>query len=114
MARKPKSKIKLLPFSHKLVLNQWIVSLSGFDPLKDHMDGKRTLRPVHPLAKAEKGAPEGTTAENLHHFDKALAVHLQAGAQITRADLLRYEHNIVGHTLAINEKRDRPIVWKCY
>lgn len=114
MARKPKSKIKPLPFGHKLVLNQWIVSLFGFDPLKDHKDGKRTLRPVQPLAKTVKDAPEGMTAENLHHFYKALDVHLQAGAEITPADLLRYEHNIVSHTLAINEKRDRPIVWKYY
>jgi Type III restriction enzyme, res subunit len=96
------------------VLNQWIVSLFGFDPLKDHKDGKRTLRPVQPLAKTVKDAQEGMTSENLHHFYKALDVHLQAGAQITRADLLRYEHNIVSHTLAINEKRDRPIVWKYY
>lgn len=41
MARKPKP--KQIPFGHKLVLNQWIVSLFGFDPLKDHKDGKRTL-----------------------------------------------------------------------
>lgn len=114
MARKPKAKVKPLPFGHKLVLNQWIVSLFGFDPLKDHKDGKRTLRPVQPLAKTVKDAPEGMTSENLHQFYKALDVHLQAGAQITRADLLRYEHNIVSHTLAINEKRDRPIVWKYY
>jgi hypothetical protein len=114
MARKPKSKIKPLPFGHKLVLNQWIVSLFGFDPLKDHRDGKRTLRPMQPLAKTVKDAPEGMTSENLHHFYKALDLHLQEGAEITRADLLRYEHNIVSHTLAINEKRDRPIVWKYY
>lgn len=114
MARKPKSKVKPLPFGHKLVLNQWIVSLFGFDPLKDHKDGKRTLRPVQPLAKTVKDAQEGMTPENLHHFYKALDVHLQEIAQITRADLLRYEHNIVSHTLAINERRDRPIVWKYY
>lgn len=112
MARKPKP--KLLPFSHKLVLNQWIVSLFGLDPLKDHKEGKRTLRPVQPLAKTVKDAQEGMTSENLHHFYKALDVHLQEGAQITRADLLRYEQNIVSHTLAINEKRDRPIVWKYF
>ena len=112
MARKPK--LKLLPFGHKLVLNQWIVSLFGFDPLKDHKDGKRTLRPVQPLARTVKDAQEGMTSENLHHSYKALDVHLQQGALITRADLLRYEHNIVSHTLAINDKRDRPIVWKYY
>ena len=112
MARAPKK--KGLPFGHKLVLNQWIVSLFGFDPLKDHMDGKRTLRPMQALAKTVKDAPEGMTSENLHHFYKASDLYLQEGAQITRADLLRYEHNIVSHTLAINEKRDRPIVWKYY
>ena len=114
MARKPRSKFKPLPFGHKLVLNQWIVSLFGFDPLKEHKDGKRTLRPMQPVAKTVKDAPEGMTTENLHHFYKAFDLHLQEGAQITRADLLRYEHNIVSHTLAINEKRDRPIVWKYY
>lgn len=112
--RKKGAKPKELPFGHKLVLNQWIVSLFGFDPLKDHKDGKRTLRPVQPLAKTVKDAQEGMTPENLHHFYKALDINLQATAQITRADLLRYEHNIVSHTLAINEKRDRPIVWKYY
>lgn len=112
--RKKGAKPKQLPFGHKLVLNQWIVSLFGFDPLKDHKDGKRTLRPIQPLAKTVKDAQEGMTPENLHHFYKALDLHLQAGAQITQADLLRYEHNIVSHTLAINEKRDRPIVWKYY
>ncbi len=44
--RKRAPKTKPLPFGHKLVLNQWIVSLFGFDPLKDHKDGKRTLRPL--------------------------------------------------------------------
>ena len=112
--RKKSAKPKQLPFGHKLVLNQWIVSLFGFDPLKDHKDGKRTLRPIQPLAKTVKDAQEGMTPENLHHFYKALDLHLQDSAQITQADLLRYEHNIVSHTLAINEKRDRPIVWKYY
>ncbi|WP_417247418.1 DEAD/DEAH box helicase [Celeribacter sp.] len=112
MARAPKK--KYLPFGHKLVLNQWIVSLFGFDSLKDHKDGNRTLRPMQQLAKIVKDVQGGMTPENLHHFYKALDINLQASATITQADLLRYEHNIVSHTLAINEKRDRPIVWKYY
>ncbi|MBC06431.1 DEAD/DEAH box helicase family protein [Thalassospira sp.] len=112
MAKAPKK--KQLPFGHKLVLNQWIVSLFGFDPLKDHKDGNRTLRPMQQLAKSVKDVHGGMTPENLHHFYKALDINLQATATITPADLLRYEHNIVSHTLAINEKRDRPIVWKYY
>ncbi|WP_293688625.1 DEAD/DEAH box helicase family protein [Thiolapillus sp.] len=114
MARRKTSRKKQLPFGHKLVLNQWIVSLFGFDPLKDHKDGKRTLRPVLPLAKIVKDAPEGMSAENLHYFYKTLDINLQADSSITRNDLLRYEHNIVSHTLAINEDRERPIVWKYY
>ncbi len=108
------TKKKQLPFGHKLMLNQWIVSLFGFDPLKDHKDGNRTLRPMQQLAKSVKDVHGGMTTENLHHFYKALDINLQVTATITRADLLRYEHNIVSHTLAINEKRDRPIVWKYY
>ena len=114
MARRKTSRKKQLPFGHKLVLNQWIVSLFGFDPLKDHKDGKRTLRPVLPLAKIVKDAPEGMHAENLHNFYKMLANNLQADSSITQNDLLRYEHNIVSHTLAINKDRERPIVWKYY
>ena len=114
MARRNTSRNKQLPFGHKLVLNQWIISLFGFDPLKDHKDGKRTLRPVLPLAKIVKDAPEGMSAENLHHFYKTLAINLQADSSITQNELLRYEHNIVSHSLAINEDRERPIVWKYY
>lgn len=114
MAKAKAKKAKPLPFGHKLVLNQWIVSLFGFDPLKDHKDGKRTLRPMSPIASSVKDAPEGMNAENLHHFYRELDIHLQQGSQITREDLLRYEHNIVSHTLAINEKRQRPIIWKYY
>ena len=109
-AKKPKE----LTFGHKLVLNQWIVSLFGFDPMQDHKDGKSTLRPMQPLTKSVKDAPVGMTPENLHHFYKALDLHLQPSAQITQADLLRYEHNIAGHTLAINDRRDRPIIWKYF
>jgi hypothetical protein len=48
--RKKGAKPKQLPFGHKLVLNQWIVSLFGFDPLKDHKDGsKRSVNP--PLSR---------------------------------------------------------------
>ena len=105
---------KQLPFGHKLVLNQWIVSLFGFDPLIEHKNKKRTLRPVLPLAETIKDTLEGMDAENLHRYYRTLNINLQSSAIITREDLLRYEHNIVSHTLTINEKRDRPIVWKYY
>lgn len=105
---------KKLPLSHKLVLNQWIVSLFGFNPLKDHKDHQRTLRPIKPLAKTLKGTKEGLTPDNLHYFYHALNIDLQETAEVTQNDLLRYEQNIVSHTLSINEKRDQQVIWKYY
>ena len=113
MVVKPR-KLKQLPFGHKLVLNQWIVSLFGLDPLIDHKNKKRILRPILSLARTLKDTQEGMDAENLHRYYRALNVNLQNDSVITKEDLLRYEHNIVSHTLAINERRDRPIVWKYF
>ena len=112
MARAPKP--KQLPFGHKLVLNQWIVSLFGYDPLLQHKRGHKSLKPFKPFADMLSTKADGLDADNLHRFYKHLDLELQEGAAITKADLLRYEQNIVSHTLAINEKRQRPIVWKYY
>jgi superfamily II DNA or RNA helicase len=110
---KPK-KPKQLPFGHKLVLNQWIVSLFGYDPLLQHRRGHRNLKPFKPFADMLATKADGLDTDNLHRFYRHLDLELQDGAAITPADLLRYEQNIVSHTLAINEKRSRPIVWKYY
>ncbi|WP_306253497.1 DEAD/DEAH box helicase [Parvularcula sp. IMCC14364] len=110
---KPK-KPKQLPFGHKLVLNQWIISLFGFDPLYRVKAGENTLKPIKPFADMLATKADGLDADNLHRFYKHLDLELQEDAAITKADLLRYEQNIVSNTLAINEKRQRPIVWKYY
>ncbi len=47
-------------------------------------------------------------------FTTPLLVRWKKNAESTKNDLLRYEQNIVSHTLAINENRSRPIVWKYY
>ena len=112
MARAPKK--KQLPFGHKLVLNQWIISLFGYDPLLQHKNGERSLKPFKPFADMLSTKADGLDTDNLHRFYKHLSPELQEDAAIKLADLLRYEQNIVSHTLAINEKRDRPIVWKYY
>ena len=109
-AKKPKQ----LLFGHKLVLNQWIVSLFGFDPLLQHKRGHRSLKPFKPFADMLSTKADGLDADNLHRFYKHLDLELQEGAAITQADLLRYEQNIVSHTLAINDKRSQPIIWKYY
>lgn len=110
---KPK-KSKQLPFGHKLVLNQWIVSLFGYDPLFEAKAGNGSLKPLKAFADMLSTKPDGLDADNLHRFYRYLDVELQENTAITKADLLRYEQNIVSHTLAINEKRERPIAWKYY
>jgi superfamily II DNA or RNA helicase len=117
MAKKKKNKDdpKPLPFAYKQVLNQWLISQFGFDPLQRVRQGKGKLRPLAALSDTLRMVPEGLNTDNLHHFYKTLDIYWQGDkATITRADLLRYEHNIVSHTLAINERRTRPIVWKYY
>lgn len=114
MKRKKKTGNKQLPFGQKLVLFQWIASLFGFDPLSDQNDRYRSHSAIQPLVSTLKESNEGMTVDNLHHFYRSISLHLQSNSQISQSDLLRYEQNIVSHTFAINEKRDRPIVWKYF
>lgn len=104
-----------LSFEHKLVLNQWIVSLFGFDPLKGHKRGNPPSRPVQPLADIIKGEG-GKNEENLHRYYLRLKTDLHSDSNITQEDLFRYENNISKHTSTINDKnrRPQPIVWKYY
>lgn len=122
MARKPPVK-KQLTFRNKLVLNQWLISLFGIDPLAEHSLQGKTIRPFHKLADPIRNPSlEGLDTDNLHHFFHHLSnsplfsrsdVQLD-GLKISRDQLMSYEQNIVRHTQAINEKRQRPIVWKYY
>ena len=107
-------------FPNKLLLNQWLISLFGIDPL-----GKDQERPFHLLAGPIKDPKlEGLDADNLHHFYHYLSDSLLfsdkwpgallAGFKLDRAMLLCYEENIVRHTREINQRRSRPVVWKYY
>ena len=56
-------------FRNKLILNQWLISLFGIDPLVEHRDGTRIIRPFHVLAEPIRNPRlEGLDADNLHHF----------------------------------------------
>ena len=115
MARKPSTpKQTPLELANKQVLNQWIIRQFGFDPLAGAKLGNKSLKPLAPIADTLRNVPEGLDSENLHGFYKTLDIHLQENATISHADLLRYEQNIVTHTLAINARRSRPIVWKYF
>ncbi|MCH8536283.1 MAG: DEAD/DEAH box helicase family protein [Alkalimonas sp.] len=103
-----------LAFSDKLVLNQWILSLLGVDPLAEYKKGNRVVRPFHVLAKTLRDCPEGVSEDNLHHFYQQMKIHWQPQASISPGALLQYEQNIVDHTEWLNQGRERPIVWKYY
>ena len=114
MRSKRLKKVKQLPFNYKLILNQWIVSQFGFDPLKDHKDGNQSFRPALQLLGIVKNAQTGMNSENLHWYYVELSDKLHVDALLTQEDLRRYEYNIASHTSQINERRDLPIVWKYY
>ena len=103
-----------LPFSQKLVLNQWLISLFGIDPLASHQHNGRSVRPMHALTKTLGDCREGLDADNLHFFYKQLQVGWLPEAKLHPDVLRQYEQNIVAHTQWLNEGRERPIEWKYY
>ena len=108
-------------FHDKLVLNQWLISLFGIDPLSEEFSHGK-IRPFHKLADPIRDKHcEGTGTDNLHLFyyhlgncpllrDADLDGSLP-GFRINGDLLLKYEQNIVMHTATINAKRAAGI--KC-
>lgn len=112
-------------FRNKLLLNQWLISLFGVDPLTEHTINGRAVRPFHKLAESIRDPRlEGLDKDNLHffyhHLGSSPLLNYASptvdfpGVRISRDMLLTYEQNIVRHTRAINTKRQRPVVWKYY
>lgn len=97
-------------FRHKLVLNAWLIREFGVNPL---LQLPRTpILPIRALGESIRHVAEGIGADGLHHFFHAFQLSPQA--VVTRAELLRYEENIVRHTEAINAQRARKISWKYF
>ena len=105
-------------FSNKLLLNQWLTSLFGIDPLAPNIMRSPQTRPFHLLADPIKDSRlEGLDHDNLHHFYHALVnadLFRNDVCVLSREQILLYEENIVRHTQAINAKRRRPVAWKYY
>lgn len=100
------SKKPQVPFVHKLVLNQWLLSLldvKRFDDLAEHLRNE---------------ALEGLDENNVHHFHHALTAQLFSQKQLPSELLLEYDQNIVRHTHRLNERRitrgEDPIAWKYF
>jgi len=89
MAKRNPRGSKQHSFRNKLVLNQWLISLFGIDPLARHTVNGKNVRSLHKYADPTANIP---------------------GFRINRGMLLTYEQNIVRHTQSINEKRHREVV----
>lgn len=105
-------------FRNKLLLNQWLISLFGIDPLHPHTIDDKVVLPYQVLAQHLKDIrTEGLGPDGLHIYYHNLVNHVLAlfpNAALTKEVILRYEENIVRHTEAINAQRARPITWKYY
>ncbi|HNX00786.1 MAG TPA: DEAD/DEAH box helicase family protein, partial [Candidatus Cloacimonadota bacterium] len=104
-----------LEFRKKLVLNQWLINLFGVNPLSE---ANHNELPFHRLSAPIRSVdPEGLDTDGLHRFYHALVnseLFYNNSSSLTREQLLSYEENIARHTLFINRRRNRPIVWKYF
>ena len=74
MARRKSRGPKQHKFVNKLLLNQWIISLFGIDPLVEQKSKGKVLRPFHKLAEPIRDpGMEGLDTDNIHKFYHNLA-----------------------------------------
>jgi hypothetical protein len=120
MLRRTKHRIAIHSYGNILILNQWIISLFGIDPLSPKYR-ETNRKPFHDLTKTIRDPGlEGLDSDNLHRFYRYLgdlplfSDTQRPGFHIAKDDLARYEENIVHHTQAINEYRHQKITWKYF
>lgn len=94
------------PFSYKLALNQWILSLFGVNKFEDlalHLRDERL---------------EGLDENNITRFYHAIVTYFPDLPELSTSVLLEYDQNIVKHTRTLNEPRiahgEKPITWKYF
>ena len=102
----PKAKKASMPFSYKLALNRWLLSLFGVERFEDlalHLRDERL---------------EALDENNIHRFHHALVTHFSGLAEMTPTVLLEFDQNIVRHTQSLNERRvahsEKPLQWKYF
>lgn len=106
-------------FRNKLLLNQWVLTLFGIDPFTEPtIPGIARPLPFHALSSLIRDPRmEGIGEDGMHRFYHNLVnSQLFWGEHciLTREELRTYEENIIRHTRTLNERRERPIVWKYY
>src|SRR6201993_3890593 len=105
-AKAKSKKMAQVPFTYKLILNQWLLSLFGVKRFEDLAEDLRNEK------------LEGLDENNIHHFHHALTAQLFNLTYLPTELLLEYDQNIVKHTQRLNERRvtrgEGPIVWKYF
>ena len=96
------SKRESLPFSQRLVLYQFFLSLFG---VQNFTEIAQYLKDVQ---------LEGFDEDNTSRFYYALVAKLPENSSLSKDILLGYDQNIVSHTLAIRGKREPAIKWKYF
>lgn len=85
------------------MLNRWVLSQFGVDALESLAD-----------IEFKRSVYEGLDSDNKTHFHNYLIGRQHTFPGVTKSQLIAWDQNIVGHTLAISEKRDTPIRWKYF
>ncbi|QYJ17333.1 hypothetical protein Rxycam_03181 [Rubrobacter xylanophilus DSM 9941] len=102
----PRRKKEKLRFEQRLVLNQYMLGLFGVETFDELAEG---------LKEPEYEEWDENNVSRIHHVLAARFFDLPertGGPSVD--DLLRYDQNIVGHTLKISEKRDERVRWKYF
>ena len=99
-------RVRSSPLTHKLVINQWLLSLFGVDKFDD-------------LAKyLQDSELEGLDESQIHRFHHVIASHFPNLELLPPEILLQYDQNIVQHTNRINRERItrglNPVTWKYF
>ena len=98
-----------IPFSHKLVLNRYFLSLFGADVFDLNNDPFREM--TRGLTEESLELPE---ADGSSRYYLEMLRRLPDDSYITPELLLEYDENIRRHTAKINEKRTPPLRWKYF
>jgi hypothetical protein len=96
-----------LRFDQRLVLNRYLLGLFGVERFETLAEGLKD--PIH----------EGWDEENITQFHHLLTTRFPRLAELdpagpSRDDLLRYDANIVRHTLTISRGRPERVRWKYF
>ncbi len=112
---KPKKLDPKNHFNKKLVLNQWLLTQFGINPLDEAFLKKGSkVRAMDVIASSVKKAQSGIGADRHHYYLSALIAHWQPTWQYSEQQLKSFDANIVAHLDRMNERRERPIEWKYF